>query len=107
MKVVTEGEQTPMDVVTANCTGLSNNSLPNSPKSFICVSLNSISWIMDVGASKHMTFDINILSNITNLTKPFYVNQPSSTRALVIQSSSVHLLPGLTLKIYMFVRSLN
>ncbi|KAG5627359.1 hypothetical protein H5410_012577 [Solanum commersonii] len=86
VKVGTEGEQTPMDTAAANCVGLSHPPLSKSPKSFISVSLSSISWILDSGASEHMTFDINLLSNITMLPKPVYVNLPNSTRVLVLQS---------------------
>ncbi|KAG5601169.1 hypothetical protein H5410_032539 [Solanum commersonii] len=72
VKVGTEGEQTPMDTAAANCAGISHPSLSKSPKSFISVSLSSISWILDSGALEHMTSDINLLSNITMLPKPVY-----------------------------------
>ncbi|KAG5616996.1 hypothetical protein H5410_016820 [Solanum commersonii] len=107
LKVGTEGEQTPMDTAAANCAGISHPPLSKSPKSFISVSLSSISWILDSGASEHMTSDINLLFNITMLPKPVYVNLPNSTRALVLQSGSVHLLPSLTLKNVMFAPSFN
>lgn len=43
MKVCKEGELTPMDTTTANCAGISPHFLSKSPKSYISVSLNSIS----------------------------------------------------------------
>ncbi|KAH0686753.1 hypothetical protein KY285_017319 [Solanum tuberosum] len=42
----------------------------------------SVSWILDSGASEHMTSDFNLLFNVKNLPKPIY--GPSMKRPLVL-----------------------
>ncbi|XP_009762103.2 uncharacterized protein [Nicotiana sylvestris] len=62
---------------SANCAGKTVNA-PN----LYCLScfpyMNSTSWIIDSGASEHMTFDHSIVFNLKPLTKSLYVNLPSS-----------------------------
>ncbi|XP_019254985.1 PREDICTED: uncharacterized protein LOC109233555 [Nicotiana attenuata] len=64
--------------VTANCVGIAPilpSILPD--KSFIH------SWILDSGASEHMTFDKSILFDIIALTQPLIVNLPNSFKIKV------------------------
>nr|XP_033510381.1 uncharacterized protein LOC117275130 [Nicotiana tomentosiformis] len=47
---------------------------------------NNETWILDSGASEHMTFDETALYNIDHLPKPLNVNLPNSHKARVTHS---------------------
>ncbi|XP_070050120.1 uncharacterized protein [Nicotiana tomentosiformis] len=96
------------EAVSANCVGIFPSPWPSTPsRSFISVSLNFVSWILDSGASKHMTSDSRLLFNIQTFSKPVYVTLPNSLKVLVYQYGSVSLLTQLTLQNVLFVPSFN
>ncbi|OIT30261.1 hypothetical protein A4A49_58297, partial [Nicotiana attenuata] len=51
---------------TANCAGIHSSFLP-------LITSKTHFWILDSGASEHMTFDASILLNIEPLSQPIYV----------------------------------
>ncbi|XP_070010455.1 uncharacterized protein [Nicotiana sylvestris] len=66
--------------------------------SFACfIQIDSESWILDSGATEHMTFYIIFFINYKALPKPVIVNPPNSHRVKVTHSSSVALLLNLVL----------
>ncbi|OIT32172.1 hypothetical protein A4A49_58350, partial [Nicotiana attenuata] len=71
VKVGSQIEQTDEETVFANCAGIPHSS--SSSKTYISVSLQSISWIFYSGASEHMTSDLQLLFNVKLLPKPVYV----------------------------------
>ncbi|XP_075074520.1 uncharacterized protein LOC142162108 [Nicotiana tabacum] len=74
---IQQGEQSSDANASANCVGKTINA-PN----LYCLAcfpyMNSTSWIIDSGASEHMTFDHSVLFNIKPLTKSLYVNLSNS-----------------------------
>ncbi|OIT22977.1 hypothetical protein A4A49_59244, partial [Nicotiana attenuata] len=82
VKVGQQGEQISYANVSANCAGKTVND-PN----LYCLScfpyMNSTCWIIDSGASEHMTFDYSILFNVNTLTKSLYVNLPNPYKVKV------------------------
>ncbi|KAK9678222.1 hypothetical protein RND81_11G197300 [Saponaria officinalis] len=54
-------------------------------------------WIVDTGASKHMTSQLNILHDITTLHKPIMVGLPDGTVKLVRRIGKMALTPLITL----------
>ncbi|OIT40663.1 hypothetical protein A4A49_61145, partial [Nicotiana attenuata] len=71
-KFTPQGEINSEVNVTANCAGIPKHSLSKISKSVI--------WILDSGASEHMTCDFNLLFNARALIKPVFVNLPNSQR---------------------------
>ncbi|OIT04106.1 hypothetical protein A4A49_64301, partial [Nicotiana attenuata] len=79
VKIGQQGEQTSEANVSSNCVGTTElfvNCFSYFPH-LNCLSCfshsNSNSWILDSGASEHMTFDYSLLFNIKPLTKSVYV----------------------------------
>ncbi|OIT37220.1 hypothetical protein A4A49_57946, partial [Nicotiana attenuata] len=62
VKHAPQGEISSEVNVTANCAGIPSHSFSNVP--------NSVVWIVDSGASEHMTCDFTLLFNIQTLIKP-------------------------------------
>ncbi|KAG5610653.1 hypothetical protein H5410_021934, partial [Solanum commersonii] len=60
-----------------------------------CANINS--WILDSGASEHMTFNKHLLSNFKSLGNPIMVTLPNSHKVKVTHDGSVTLLPNLIL----------
>ncbi|KAG5617162.1 hypothetical protein H5410_016986 [Solanum commersonii] len=83
VKLGVEPQTNTEESATVNCVGITTSP---SPRSYFSVSLRSVSWILDSGASMHVTSDFNLLFNVKNLPKPIYVNLPNSTRALISKS---------------------
>nr|XP_009781880.1 PREDICTED: uncharacterized protein LOC104230706 [Nicotiana sylvestris] len=85
---VQQGEQSSNANASANCAGKTINA-PN----LYCLScfpyMNSTSWIIDSGASEHMTFDHFNLFNIKPLTKSLYVNLSNSYKLKFSQGPSL------------------
>ncbi|XP_070029595.1 uncharacterized protein [Nicotiana sylvestris] len=54
--------------ITANCAGIPKHPFYNTS--------NFVMWILDSGASEHMTCDFSLLFNVKTLPKPVYVNLP-------------------------------
>ncbi|KAK9669446.1 hypothetical protein RND81_13G130700 [Saponaria officinalis] len=55
-------------------------------------------WIIDTGASDHMTSNIDLLHDICYLSKPLMVGLPDGRIKLVYQTGTVFLTPDITLK---------
>ncbi|XP_070036410.1 uncharacterized protein [Nicotiana tomentosiformis] len=105
VKIGNQGEQVPEDTVSANYAGIYPSAYPS--KSYISVFVNSISWILDSGASEHMTSNLCLLFNVKDMPKPIYVGLPNSHRVLVFQSGCVTLLPNFILQNVLFVLCFN
>ncbi|KAH0682832.1 hypothetical protein KY290_021419 [Solanum tuberosum] len=60
-----------------------------------CADINS--WILDSGASEHMTLNKHLLSNFKSLGNPIMVTLPNSHKVKVTHCGSVTLLPNLIL----------
>ncbi|KAL9247524.1 hypothetical protein vseg_020950 [Gypsophila vaccaria] len=60
-------------------------------------SMSAYDWIIDTGASDHMTSNINLLSNVSALSKPVLVALPDGAVKLVKYSGMLHLSPTITL----------
>lgn len=70
----------------------------------LCFSrIDSSSWILDSGATEHMTYDNSILSDIRPLLKLVFVNLPNSQKVRVNQIGMARILLNLTLKNVLFV----
>ncbi|XP_074302927.1 uncharacterized protein LOC141637261 [Silene latifolia] len=65
---------------------VSNPSVSSVHKSFV---LND--WIVDTGASDHMTFDLTILTDVVNLKVPIKVGLPDGTVKLFYKTGTVNL----------------
>lgn len=102
VKVGTQNEQVTEDIVAANCVGIPISVL--TPTSLL-LSLNSLSWMLDSGASEHMTSDLSLLFNVKTLPKPLFVKLPNSLKVLVKQAGCVTIIPGFTLQHVLFVPS--
>ncbi|OIT32391.1 hypothetical protein A4A49_62029, partial [Nicotiana attenuata] len=53
--------------------------------------LNPGSWIIDSGATDHMTSDKNLLTNITDLPIPILVTLPNGYKVKVASTGTVHI----------------
>lgn len=63
--------------VLANCVGIIKPLL--DPTTFsLFTHIDSHSWILDSGASEHMTYESSLLFNLTSLPSPIYVYLPNS-----------------------------
>ncbi|XP_019237254.1 PREDICTED: uncharacterized protein LOC109217452 [Nicotiana attenuata] len=67
-----------MKAGAVNFAGISacSTSLDSSVHSYECFKPNADSWILDSGATNHMTYNKSILSNIKTLVCPFLVTLP-------------------------------
>ena len=66
----------------------------------ICCSVtdsNSRSWIVDTGASDHMTFNLALLTQLTTPCKPIFVTLPDGTSKPVQKIGQASLTPSLAL----------
>lgn len=83
---------------SANCAGIFT--LHSNPSFFSFSShLISDSWILDLGASDHMTFDYSLLFYVSPLATILYVNLPNSNKLKVTHKRSVHIRTNLVLDI--------
>ena len=73
--------------------------LTGSHSSACCSMLHDClgSWIVDTGASNHMTHNPHLLSHLTSLAKPTFVTLPNGTSKPVFHIGQVRLTPTLTL----------
>ncbi|OIT35231.1 hypothetical protein A4A49_59315, partial [Nicotiana attenuata] len=63
------------------------------------------SWILDSGASNHMTFNLSLLTNIVTLPYPLLVVLPHEYKVKVTQIGSVTLFPKIILHKVMYIPS--
>ncbi|XP_074306538.1 uncharacterized protein LOC141641789 [Silene latifolia] len=70
--------------------------MANSSTSFNSVA-NNFDWIIDTGATDHMTSNLALLSNVKVLAKPVYVSLPDGTVKVVHKSGTTRLNDQITL----------
>ncbi|KAL3357038.1 hypothetical protein AABB24_017622 [Solanum stoloniferum] len=81
------------------------SSIDSSKLSCACSKNKSEPWILDSGASNHMTFNISLLHNVTTLSYPILVDLPNGYKVKVTQIGSVALGPMISLEKVLFVPS--
>lgn len=64
---------------------------------------SSTNWIIDTGASDHMCHDIHLLSNIQNVSKPFFIGLPNGHVLMVTKIGDVQLTQDLCLSKVLYV----
>lgn len=99
LKLGTQGESNSEVHISVNCAGIAQTLSTSMHSS------KSIIWILDSGASEHMTHDSKLLFNIHPLLTPVFVNLPNSERIKVTQAGSVNILPNFTVVDVLFVPS--
>lgn len=99
VKISTQRESSSEVNISANCAGIAKSLSAYFHNS------HSLLWIIDSGASEHMTSDSSILFNIKTLLKPVFVNLPNSQRIKVTKAGSVNILPEITIENVLFVPS--
>nr|XP_009608393.1 uncharacterized protein LOC104102399 [Nicotiana tomentosiformis] len=67
--------------------------------------ISNDSWILDSGATKHMSFNKEFFTNLKTLPKPLMVKLPNSYRVKVTHSETVRLLPNLFLQNVLYIPS--
>ena len=89
-------------IAFAHFTGMT---ITGSHSSTSCAVLNTItgSWIIDTGASDHMTYDLSLFSRTTSLSTPIKVTLPDGTLKPVTLVGDIQLSPTLTLQTVLFV----
>ncbi|OIT03468.1 hypothetical protein A4A49_57494, partial [Nicotiana attenuata] len=70
-----------------------------------CFNAKADLWILDSGASHHMTFDKSQLQNIVNLPYPLLVKLPNGYKVIVNKIGSVFLTPEIILYKVLFIPS--
>ncbi|OIT07573.1 hypothetical protein A4A49_63050, partial [Nicotiana attenuata] len=70
-----------------------------------CFNAKADLWILDSGASHHMTFDKSQLHNIVNLPYPLLVKLPNGYKVRVSEIGSVFLTPEIILYKVLFIPS--
>ncbi|XP_070007858.1 uncharacterized protein [Nicotiana sylvestris] len=68
-----------------------------------CFELKADLWIIDLGASNHMTFNKRALTNITKLPYPLLVSLPNGYRAKVLEFGDVILTSDIVLHRVLYV----
>ncbi|KAJ8441288.1 hypothetical protein Cgig2_013395 [Carnegiea gigantea] len=63
-----------------------------------CSHITPIQWILDLGASHHMTSNFDILTNVYNLKTPIIILQPYGRQVKVEKASTVRIGPDIWLK---------
>jgi len=63
----------------------------------------SNSWIVDTGASDHMTSDLNQLHNLQPLPKPVKITLPDGSLKTVTQIGQIHLSSEITIQNVLYV----
>jgi len=88
--------------VSANCAG---KAFPNSKSFSYSSSINSLTWILDSGASKYMTYDASIMFNIKPVNSPLHISLPNSHKIKVTHWGNVRIFPNLILSNVLYVPS--
>ncbi|OIT33989.1 hypothetical protein A4A49_65963, partial [Nicotiana attenuata] len=81
------------------------SSIDFSKLSCECFKNKANSWILDSGASNHMTFNLSLLTNIVTLPYPLLVVLPNGYKVKVTQIGSVILFPQIILHKVMYIPS--
>jgi len=64
-----------------------------------------VQWVLDSGASHHMTFNRNIFSTLSRLPAAIYVTIPNGQEEIVTEGGTVNLGNGLVLRNVLYVPS--
>ena len=67
----------------------------------------AIHWVLDYGASHHMTSNPHITQNLTKLTRPIFITGPSDETLVIEQARTVVVSPNLILKNALYSSKLN
>ncbi|XP_019238625.1 PREDICTED: uncharacterized protein LOC109218705 [Nicotiana attenuata] len=98
--------QAPNLMCSANFAGTILTESPVSDsKLCMLTKINSITWIIDSGASDHITSNKSLLFNITPLAIPYLVTLPNGYKVKVTSTGSFALTPFITLHNVLFVPS--
>lgn len=62
------------------------------------ISLNKNAWIIDSGASDHMTPNLHLLTNVIPITKAHHIQLPTGNSVVITHIGSASIMPGLMLK---------
>lgn len=89
-------------LATANCAGIFL-----SHSNFFSKPTKTHFWIIDSGASEHMSFDLTIMTNVKLLARPINVTLPNSQRVKVTHAGQVTVHPQLNLQTVLFVPGLS
>ena len=60
-------------------------------------------WIVDSGASDHVTYDVSLLHNIKKLSMPSFITMPNGKQASITHSGSMHLRKGIELHNVLYI----
>ena len=72
---------------------------------FLTKSSNGSVWIVDSGASDHVTYDLSLLHNIKKLSLTCYITMPNGKRAPITHSGSMFLRDNIQLHNILYVPS--
>ena len=106
MKLVKEQQKMEMQPSNSSAFAHFAGMASNGSHSYIsCAVLNGArgSWIIDTGASDHMTFDFKLFSNTTSLSNPVNVTLPDGSLKPVTLVGDIQLSPTLLLHNVLFV----
>lgn len=67
--------------------------------------LSADSWILDSGATNHMTYNRSLLVKIKSLAYPYLITLPNGYKVRVTEIGDAHLSPAITLQKVLFVPS--
>jgi len=56
---------------------------------FLSKSTNNSVWVVDSGASDHVTYDLSLLHNVKKLNVPWFITMPNGKRATITHSGSM------------------
>ncbi|OIT01667.1 hypothetical protein A4A49_56829, partial [Nicotiana attenuata] len=96
-----------MKVGAVNFAGISacSTHFDSGSSSHECSMSVADSWILDFGASNHMTYNRSMLINVKTLVYPFLVTLPNGYKVKVTLMGDVVMSPKFTLKTVLFVPS--
>lgn len=105
-QTLSTSDQASSSMSSANFAGtFMSESLVSDSKLCMLTHINSATWIIDSGASNHMTYDKNLLFDIIPLTVPYLVSLPNGYKVKVTCTGSFALTPSLTLHNVLLVPS--
>lgn len=60
-----------------------------------CLHITPMQWVLDLGASHHMTSNLDILANVYILKKPIIISQPDGHQVKVEKAGTVRIGPDI------------
>ncbi|BFG40580.1 hypothetical protein CerSpe_268540 [Prunus speciosa] len=96
----------------ATCTVTQDEGHPQAPSANLCASetmpgLGSNTWIIDTGASDHMTCDINMFDELSRTPHDPYITSANDLPSLVTGEGTIHLTPSLPLSHALLVSNIR